>query len=388
MIRRRVAIAAAAALMSLGALPADAAPGVRVLPLPPGATGLAFQRITGTGLVYGQVQRADGSRHATTWWGGSVRELAPEAAASSALHANEFDLVAGSRTPVGNAPAETRATAWFLGSALDLHPTGARISRAVDVNNRGEVLVVSYFAGPTPDDQGVQQISVWRAGSVRVLHRGPQGNGYPVIGDGGHVAASVVDGAGERTVRIWDGRGRVLADATPVEGYVSPFPLDVNTRGEVLIQAFAGYVQGRLHLWRNGTAVAVSGLPGARDVQANPLDFFNRTFLNDSGEVVGTSDHRAFRWRDGVVTPLAPEGGVSFPQGINERGDVAVESCAGVIHHCVPQLVSRTGETTVIAGPPGSADNVLVSDINRYRRQVVGVASDAATGATLGFVRG
>ncbi|MCG8914977.1 hypothetical protein L6E12_04130 [Actinokineospora sp. PR83] len=388
MIRRRVVVAAAAALMSLAALPADAAPGLRLLPLPPGATGITFQRITGTGLVYGQVQRADGSRHATTWQGDSVRELAPEAAASSALHANEFGLVAGSRTPVGNAPAETRATAWFLGRALDLHPAGARISRAVDVNNRGEVLVTSYFAGPTPDDRGVQQISVWRAGSVRVLYRGPQGNGDPVIGDGGHVAASVVDGAGAPTVRIWDGRGRVLADVTPVEDYVSPFPLDVNTRGEVLIQSYADYVQGRLHLWRDGNVVAVGGLPGARDVQANPFDFFHRTFLNDSGEVVGTSDYRAFRWRDGVATPLAPGSVVSYPQGINERGDVAVEACAGVIHHCAPQLVSRTGETTAIAVPPGSADNALVSDINRYRRQVVGAARDAATGAALGFVQG
>ena len=388
MIRRRVVVAAAAALMGLAALPADAAPGLRLLPLPPGATGFAAQRITGTGLVYGQVQRADGSRHATAWQGRSVRELAPSAAASTAVHANDLGLIAGSVTPVGNEPVDIRATAWSPGRAFDLHPAGAKRSYAVDVNNRGEVLVLAYFAGPTPDDQGVEQISVWRAGSVRVLHRGPLGNGYPVIGDGGHVAASVVDGAGERTVRIWDGRGRVLADVIPVEDSVSPFPLDVNTRGEVLIQAYADYVQGRLHLWRNGNVVAVGGLPGARNVEANPFDFFNRTFLNDSGEVVGTSDHRAFRWRNGVATPLAPEGGVSFPQGINERGDVAVEACAGVIHHCVPQLVSRTGETTVIAGPPGSADNVLVSDINRHRRQVVGVASDAATGATLGFVQG
>ncbi|PWW53751.1 hypothetical protein [Actinokineospora spheciospongiae] len=388
MIRRRVVVAAAAALMSLGALPADAAPGVRVLPLPPGASFIAFQRISGTGLVYGQVQRPDGSRHATVWRGDSVRELAPAAASSTAVHANDLGLVAGTITPAGAVPAATRATAWFLGRTFDLHPAGAQQSYAVDVNNRGEVLVEAYFPGPTPDERGVEQISVWRAGSVRVLHRGPQGNGYPVIGDGGHVAASVVDGAGTSAVRVWDGRGRVLADVTPAETYVSPFPLDVNTRGEVLIQAYAGYVQGRMYLWRNGTAVAVSGLPGARDVQANPFDFFNRTFLNDAGEVVATSDYRAFRWRDGVATPLAPQGGFSYPQGINERGDVAVESCAGAIHDCTPQIVSRAGETTVITGPPGSGPNVLVSDINRHRRQVVGVARDAATGASLGFVQG
>ncbi|WP_156753335.1 hypothetical protein [Actinokineospora pegani] len=357
------------------------------LPLPAAATGATNLRITGSGLVYGHLGHADGTPHVAVWRGGGLRELAPGAVTSFAYGANSAGLVVGQVAPAGAEPGYREAVAWLGGRTIDLAPEGSTGSAAVGVNNRGEVLVYSVFA-PGPDDTALPvRIAVWRHGRVtRVLYEGPEGTGIPLLGPAGHVAVVVPGADGASSLRVWDPRGALVANATQPTPYAVPFPLDLNSRGEVVMQSALGAL-GRVLVWREGGFTDIGLLPGAEATDAHPTDFFLRDFINDTGEVVATSrtgaTSRAFRWKDGKATPLTPDP-ASYPQGINERGDVALMTCP-TPDTCTPQLITRTGPRAA-TGPTGTT-TATVNAVHPHAPVVVGTATTPPHARAVPYVR-
>lgn len=135
----------------------------------------------------------------------------------------------------------------------------------------------------------------------------------------------------------WDvsDRGVVVTSTHLVRhGRVLPLPGGltgarfVNERGQV-----AGDVDGRAAFW-----------DGARLWFLNPLRpgdaFVTVTALSDRGELVGTSsagggDAAAFRWRAGVMTPLAGLGGRTDANDVNDRGQVVGAAWVDGVQHAV-----------------------------------------------------
>ncbi|WP_424184603.1 hypothetical protein ACOBQX_22260 [Actinokineospora sp. G85] len=390
---RKLATALVAAAVALvPAVPGTAAAGpardrVWSLPLPEEATGVTNLRITGSGLVYGHLGHADGTPHVAVWQGGGPRELAPGAVTSFAYGANGSGLVVGQVAPADAEPGYREAVAWLGGRTIDLAPEGSTGSAAVGVNDRGEVLVYSVFT-PGPDDVALPvRIAVWHGGRVaRVLYEGPEGTGIPLLGPAGHVAVVVPNTEGASSLRVWDPRGALVADTPQPTPYAVPFLLDLNSRGEVVMQSALGAL-GRVLLWQGGAFTDIGLLPGAESTDAHPTDFFLRDFINDAGEVVATSrtgaTSRAFRWKNGKATPLTPDP-ASYPQAINERGDVALMTCPTPTT-CTPQLITRTGPRAA-TGPTGTT-TATVNALHPHAPVVVGTATTPPHSRALPYVR-
>lgn len=118
-------------------------------------------------------------------------------------------------------------------------------------------------------------------------------------------------------------RGRAL----PLPGGLTQARL-VNDRGQV-----AGWVDGQAAFWDGRRTWLLGTL-------APDHAFVAITGLNDRGEVVGTSsapggDPAAFRWRRGVMTPLAGLGGRTDANDVNDRGQVVGAAWVGGTQHAV-----------------------------------------------------
>ena len=158
-VRTTVSATAAALIILVGATAeADADAGVRQLPAPAGALQAAGIGMSASGLIHGVVLTDVGSQ-AVTWRRGERVDLEPAGVNSLVYEGNDLDQVVGHREVDG----VRHAVLWSAGRRVDLTPPGAVDSAAVDVNNRGEVLVSSVDA----DDD--RRLSLWRAGTWRTV---------------------------------------------------------------------------------------------------------------------------------------------------------------------------------------------------------------------------
>lgn len=124
-------------------------------------------------------------------------------------------------------------------------------------------------------------------------------------------------------------QGVVLTDTHLVDrGRVLPLPggltsgVALNDRGQV-----AGLVDGRAAFW-DGRRLHRIGV-------VDPSDTFETvSAVSARGEVVGTSgtfggERHAWRWRDGVLTPLAGLGGSTGANDVNDAGQVVGDAWVG-----------------------------------------------------------
>ena len=229
------------------------------------------------------------------WRDGSVAYLRRGAVASfGATFVNDRDQVASTATGPDGA---SRAVLWQRGSLTGLPTPAGTDSRAVGLNNSGEVIGV--LTGP--GDQAGQGV-LWRGGRmIRLGTLGGAGSTPAVINDRGQVAGtSAVAGAEGEHPFLWE-RGRMtdlLAGTTATSGRVS----DLNEAGTMTGSAQSGPGDRRPVVWRDGRMIDI-GLPGHTGGGSD---------LNDRGDVTGTTwaDPQSlavpFRWRDGQTT-LYPE---------------------------------------------------------------------------------
>ena len=145
---------------------------------------------------------------------------------------------------------------------------------------------------------------------------------------------SLGDGASES---LSQGR-RVPVDLLPGEQWDWSIAVDVNERGQVIVNAglgsemsdcdsgYLGRISSRALLWERGRVTPLGTLDGGSSCA---------TAINDRGEIVGSSaamggGSHAFLWRRGRMIDLGTLPGHTFSVAvaINDRGEVLVDSYA------------------------------------------------------------
>lgn len=156
-------------------------------------------------------------------------------------------------------------------------------------------------AGPPPTGTGRL---------IQLHSLGGQGSFAKEMNERGDMIGSSVDGADNYRAVVW-WRGQRSPTALGIDG---ASPTAINEHGHI-----AGFVDGGLFLWRDGTATYLR-----RDTVAS----FGAAFVNDRDQVAGTATGRdggtrAFLWHGGRLTTLpTPQGMDSRAVGINNRGQV------------------------------------------------------------------
>jgi probable HAF family extracellular repeat protein len=224
---------------------------------------------------------------------------------------NDRDEVAGVRFVDDWAPS--RPFVWRNGTLRDF-PTwhGLSVGEAVDINNRGQVLVNLN----APDYSEQHALVWWRD---RVTDLGSFGGTHTwaiAINDRGTVLGWSDDADGVLHPFLWqDGKMTDLAPGSG--GWGNSYVQDLNEAGDVV-----GHLAGRPVLWRRGVPVDV--LPGRTG---------GATALNNRGIVAGTVRSPAdpdiistpFRWRNGAVVdfPILTPGKVGTEvRAVDERGRI------------------------------------------------------------------
>lgn len=315
--------------------------------------------------------------------GADLGDLGGDSGTTAMALNNRAQVVGVSDTPTD----DEHAFLWQRGVMTDLTPSLRGYSIAVDVNNRGQVLLRwtesdtgregvilrSPRGGDIAIDSNHPQAlndrgqvlfnadSLWDDGTVTTIP--PPRDGLEAVsthlGEGGHVAGTLwrIPEPGEGHppavgAFVWE-------DGTSTELDIRPYSigevLDVDRRGRVLLRVGRSGGPPAVLLWDDGQYVELGSLGG-------PTAGTWATDMNDRGQVVGWSvtasgDEHAFLWDDGEMIDLdGVAGRQSRATSINDRGQIGGWSAAsrdpfepqrGVVWWCGEMFDLGS------AGPPG-----------------------------------
>jgi len=187
--------------------------------------------------------------HGLLWDAGAVTDLGPLAPRSI----NSLGAIAGYwSTSTAAVALVDRAARWQNGSMTDLGTLGGNFSYAAAVSNWGQVVGWSYATG-----DAVVRAALWQNGSAYDL--------------------GTLGGASSQAYDISRESGFVVGVAETAAGQPHAFRAQVNAAGQVTSRVDLGELGG-------GNSYAYG--------------------VNNAGQVVGTSDARAFRWDAGTMTDL------------------------------------------------------------------------------------
>ena len=196
-------------------------------------------------------------------------------------------------------------------SVIDVGTLGFGSSYLLAVNNRNEAVGYSEVSG-----LDTNRAMLWRDGQLIDLGVLP-GLDLSVaadINERGQIVGFSSEFQYSRPRAVLWQEGQAI-DITPAE-YESCRALAINNRGDIVGQCHSVPV-----LWRGGTVIPLSMLPGTR--------FGAAIDINDAGVIVGTLSTAAngipVRWTDGTPEALAlPAGALGgYAAAINERGQIA-----------------------------------------------------------------
>ncbi|MFC4617080.1 hypothetical protein ACFO3K_20305 [Cellulomonas algicola] len=186
-------------------------------------------------------------------------------------------------------------------------------------------------------------------------------------------------GVDECAVDVND-HGVVVTDTHVVDrGRVLPLPggltsaAAINDRGQI-----AGLVDGRAAFW-DGRRLHRIGV-------ADPADTFETvSAVSGRGEVVGTSgtfggERHAWRWRDGVLTPLASLGGSTGANDVNDAGQVVGD--AWVESRQVPVRWEPDGTLTTLPTLGDGTGDGLAAALDSHGRSAGYAYTDGVMHAT------
>ncbi len=227
---------------------------------------------------------------------------------------NARDQVAGTAHHHDGA---SRAFVWHRGRMTTLPTPEGATSRAVDINDRGQVVGTITRAGAA-----AEEAVLWQNGRMTELGTlGGSGSAPLAINERGQVIGnSTVNESYDEHPFLWQ-RGRMtdlLAGTKAAEGRAA----DLNDAGMITGYASFGDHNNRAVLWHDGRLTDI-GLPGHTG---------GGSFINEGGDVLGATwadpqDFSVpFRWSNGQTT-LYPEPDTDIATtviGIDRSGTVAV----------------------------------------------------------------
>lgn len=232
--------------------------------------GIAFA-INDTGTAVGvTLTLGDTTPQAVRWIGVSAAGLGTWAARD----VNAPGVIVGEK-PATESGAFGHAVQWTSGTLLDLGTLGGLHSSAFGINDAGRIVGHSLLANNT-----TSRAFLWQGGPMIDL------------GTLGGVRSQAFDISNS---------GFVVGVADNGSGAPHAFRYTLAPNGSVLLRTDLGELAG-------GSSIAYA--------------------VNEAGEVVGSSDWRAFLWRDGAMTDLnteiAPDSGwlLTHATALNESGQI------------------------------------------------------------------
>jgi probable HAF family extracellular repeat protein len=248
------------------------------------------------------------------------------------------ELLGDTDFPTGFPPVH--AFLWRKGLMTDLGSFGGRVSIASKVNERGEVVGSSQTSATDPlgedfCDSGDFLIclpSLWQHGVMTPLPTLGGNNGEALDINNRSQVVGVAETAtpdpscsASQVLRVkpvlWE-KGEAQELPT-LPGFPIGAAIAINDKGQAVgVSGDCDFVFAHVLLWHNGTMTEL-GLPGTSPA---PSD------INNRGQVVGVAElpgGGAFLWQNGVITDLGalPGDVFSFAGGINDKGQVAGQSC-------------------------------------------------------------
>lgn len=288
------------------------------------------------------------------------------AQSTGAVAINNRGQVIGTGIFTSSFPQVTRPFLWQRGKLLDLGTFAGRSTRAVDLNDAGQVLVQT----DTLDQSAPVKAFVWQRG--RKTDIGSLGRFTEAIelNERGQVLASSITPANTTHAVMWH-RGK-LTDLGVPRGWRSVYPTDLNERGDVVGFGHAADGTYQYVMWRQGRPGAVPlGVPGS--IPAS---------INDRGQIALTVGNTAAVWWRGTVRAQAPAG--TFATDINNHGVVVGGTQAVVNQTPFQAMVWNRGRVTVLPRPAGyDRTSALTID---DRGLMFGFASTSGSGRTVSLV--
>jgi probable HAF family extracellular repeat protein len=241
---------------------------------------------------------------------------------------------------------QSRAVLWKDGEIEDLGTFGGNQSVVGSINDRGQIVGAALNAIPDPfsiydfqlvgTSNGTQtRAFLWENGRMQDLGTlgGPDAHAFRVNNRGQVIGISYTDSTPNPTTKlptqdpfIWQ-NGRMLDLGTL--GGTFGLPIALNNRGQVIgVSNLPGDQISDPFLWDAGKLIDLfTSTIGGNPITANAL--------NDAGEIIGggafpNRPFDAYLWRNGVATDLGTLSGDCFSEAIamNSRGQVAGYSVA------------------------------------------------------------
>ena len=255
--------------------------------------------------------------------------------------------------------SKTRGFLWQGGVMTDLGTLGGTNTVVWDLNNRGQVVGSSQ----TPSRQA--HPFLWQDGVMTDLGSlGPHGADALDINDRGQVVGEFGTASAHSHAFIWqDG---VMTDLGTLGGDYARAEA-INERGQVVGQSWTSSGETHGFLWEDGKMTDL----GSIGAQGRLIS------INEHGQVIGnrsatSADQQAFMWQGGVMTDLGTLGGaISMARSADNAGRVvgASDTASGERH----AFIWRDGVMTDL-GALGGGPFSGAWDVNN-RGQVVGESS-------------